>query len=87
VRKDAFGDSGFGQASVEFVHASPSKAGSNTIEVTTGDCPPDWPPYCKQADNCKTEICGDEPDEICTTYPPCSGASCPQPPPEVGTVY
>jgi len=36
----AFGDVGFGTALIESVHASPSKADSNTIEVTPGECPP-----------------------------------------------
>jgi len=37
---EAFGDVGFGGATIEFVHASPSKGASNTIEVVPGDCPP-----------------------------------------------
>lgn len=36
---DAFGESGFGGALIEHVHASPSKAPHNTIEVTPGECP------------------------------------------------
>jgi hypothetical protein len=51
VKKAAFGSAGFGAASVDFVHASPSKAGSATIEVTPGDCPPDWP-YCTDPAGC-----------------------------------
>jgi hypothetical protein len=35
----AFGASGFGGAQIEHVHASPSKASSNTITVEPGDCP------------------------------------------------
>ncbi|HEX6245850.1 MAG TPA: hypothetical protein VFZ61_33225, partial [Polyangiales bacterium] len=87
VRKEAFGDSGFGQASVEFVHASPSKVGTHTVDVVARDCPPDWPPYCKEADNCKPPICGDEPDESCGNYPPCVGDQCPKPLPEAGIVF
>jgi hypothetical protein len=37
---DAFGDAEFGGAFIEFVHASPSKADDNTIEVVPGECPP-----------------------------------------------
>jgi len=58
VRSAAFGSAGFGGASVDFVHASPSKAGSNTIEVTPGDCPPDWPPYCTDPAGCCTIVDG-----------------------------
>jgi hypothetical protein len=36
---DAFGDNGFGGASIEFVHASPSKAADNTLTVEHGPCP------------------------------------------------
>ena len=43
----AFGGGGFGGATIEFVHASPSKASSNTIEVEPGDCPP-----CQDPDGC-----------------------------------
>lgn len=93
VQRDLFAASGFGRAAVEFVHASPSKAGKSTIEVVERDCPPNWPPYCNNPDGCggttppKPPICGDEPDENCTTYPPCEGANCPSKPPEVGTVF
>jgi hypothetical protein len=44
VSLDAFGDADFGAASIEFVHASPSKASNNTVEVTAGPCPPDDDP-------------------------------------------
>lgn len=89
VKRSAFGSPGFGRASVEFVHASPSKAGKSTIEVVTRDCPPNWPPYCTTPGGCKTDnppICGDEPDEFCTDHPPCVGENCPKPPTEPGTV-
>lgn len=39
VKSDAFGASGFGGATVDYIHASPAKGGSNTIEVDPGDCP------------------------------------------------
>lgn len=51
VKRASFGDAGFGQASVDFVHASPSKLGENTVEVTPGKCPPSWP-YCQDPDGC-----------------------------------
>ncbi len=41
VDAEAFGSSGFDKAIIENVHASPSKADSNTITVTPGDCPCD----------------------------------------------
>jgi hypothetical protein len=41
VDLDAFGDAGFGEASIEYVHASPSKLGENTVEVNAGPCPPE----------------------------------------------
>ncbi len=34
-----FAPSGFGDAIIEYVHASPSKIDNNTIEVTKGECP------------------------------------------------
>lgn len=38
VKRSAFGAAGFGAASVDFVHASPSKAGENTLTVEPGPC-------------------------------------------------
>lgn len=40
VSGEAFGAEGFGDAFIEFVHASPSKAGKSSVDVTPGDCPP-----------------------------------------------
>jgi len=38
---------GFGGAYIPQVHASPSMAGTNTIDVDPDPCPPDWDtPYC-----------------------------------------
>jgi hypothetical protein len=60
----AFGSAGPGDILLENVHASPSKAASNTVTVKTGKCPPTWP-------ECKPDIiteglnCGD------------AGAGCP----------
>jgi hypothetical protein len=55
----AFGSSGFGQAYITFVHASPSKLSTNTVDVTPGDCPPTWgTPYCppgQSGPNCNTD--------------------------------
>jgi hypothetical protein len=92
VQRDVFAAAGFGRASVEFVHASPSKAGKSTINVIPRKCPPGWPPYCNNPDGCggdtppRTPVCGDEPDEICTDHPPCTGDNCPSKPPEPGFV-
>jgi hypothetical protein len=79
---EAFGDAGFGGASIEFVHASPSKADSNTIEVEPGDCPP---PPCTGTDPDAT--CGDDepppddpPPDSCVDNDPdtfCSDAGVP----------
>lgn len=49
----AFGDEGFGTALIEFVHASPSKADSNTLIVEPGECP------CVELDG----SCGDTPPD------------------------
>jgi hypothetical protein len=39
----AFGAAGFGEVIIENVHASPSKASTDTVAVTGGDCPTTWP--------------------------------------------
>ncbi|HKU43780.1 MAG TPA: hypothetical protein VJR89_36725 [Polyangiales bacterium] len=51
----AFGSSGFGGALIEHVHASPSKAPSDTITVEPGDCP------CQRDGGCDTP----PPDKTC----------------------
>ncbi|HMI90926.1 MAG TPA: hypothetical protein VK509_06155 [Polyangiales bacterium] len=63
----AFGSAGFGGAGIEFVHASPSKASSNTVEVVPGKCPP-----CQDPDGCHDDPppppppCGSsDPDAVC----------------------
>jgi hypothetical protein len=33
---------GFGGATIEFVHASPAKGGTDTLDVMRGKCPPEW---------------------------------------------
>ncbi len=42
IKNDAFGAAGFGSVQLAFVHASPSKLGTNTLPVSKGTCPPDW---------------------------------------------
>ncbi len=44
IAAEAFGSAGFGGVNVEYVHASPSKIGNNTLIVDPGPCPPDGPP-------------------------------------------
>ena len=68
----AFGDAGFGGATIEFVHASPSKTASNTIEVKEGKCPP-----CTDPDGCHDVPppppgeCGSrDPDAVCADAGP-----------------
>jgi len=55
----AFGASGFGGAVIEHVHASPSKAPSDTIVVIPGDCP------CQRDGGCDQPplTCEDTPDD------------------------
>jgi hypothetical protein len=74
VKQDAFGSAGFGSALVDFVHASPSKLGENTVDVIPGDCPPEWPPYCATPEGC--DHCGTVPDQWCDSEepPPCDPA-------------
>ena len=43
----AFGSAGFGDATIESVHASPAKSGEDTVIVKPGDCPP---PECPPDD-------------------------------------
>jgi hypothetical protein len=69
---DAFGVAGFGGASIEYVHASPAKGGTDTIEVKPGKCPP---PLCIDSDGCGSsppppEQCVSQPDVPCRTQPP-----------------
>jgi len=42
VKLSAFSTAGFGYPSIDWIHASPSKLGDNTLEVLSGPCPPDW---------------------------------------------
>jgi hypothetical protein len=67
----SFGAAGFGQAYITNVHASPSKAADNTVEVEPTPCPPEWDgPFCppsviQEGGNCFS------------TPPEDGGASCP----------
>jgi hypothetical protein len=78
VRRSAFGAAGFGNATVDFVHASPSKRADHTVDVVPGDCPPSWPPYCSEPDGCCRMV-----DAMCVpNWPPprepdCIGEGCP----------
>lgn len=47
VSASAFGAAGFGDATISYVHASPSKYPSDTVTVTPGPCPP---PPCEEDD-------------------------------------
>lgn len=40
IKPEAFGDAGFCKPIIEYVHASPAKGDTNTIEVLPEDCPP-----------------------------------------------
>jgi hypothetical protein len=42
IANAAFGPNGYSKVNLAFVHASPSKANSNTLPVEPGACPPDW---------------------------------------------
>lgn len=62
VAEAAFAN-GFGDVDMTFVHASPSKAASNTLEIEDGDCPPDWDAPCEGEvcapveESCRGELC------------------------------
>jgi hypothetical protein len=71
VKASAFGSAGFGDALVDFVHASPSKAGSATVDVTPKTCPPGWH-YCEDPMGCN-DVCVNQPDRPCATVPPPTG--------------
>jgi hypothetical protein len=60
-------DTGFGDAHVDFIHASPSKTGENTVTVTRDRCPPDW--------ECEMDgSCGEEPPPgECQSDADCAG--------------
>jgi hypothetical protein len=66
IDADLFGSAGFGGAIIEYVHASPAKAQSNTIEVEPGDCPP---PPCVDNDP-DTDVCDPGDDDPPGDTPP-----------------
>jgi hypothetical protein len=74
VKQSAFGSSGFGKGIVDFVHASPSKEGTNTVDVTPGECPPSWP-YCPEQQGCECQV---GPDVLCAPTT-CEGDNCARP--------
>jgi len=74
VRRDAFSPIGFGTAHMDAVHASPSKAESDTVSVEPGDCPPGW---CNDPDGCDGGgggSCQDQSD--CPTGEFCGEGTC-----------
>ncbi len=56
VARSAFDPAEFGSATMDQVHASPSKGPDNTVTVTDGDCPEDW---CNDPDGCDQGECND----------------------------
>lgn len=69
---DAFGEAGFSGAFIDYVHASPAKSPSDTIEVVPGECPPCQPddPRCARhnppGDGDGEDPCGGtDPDDTC----------------------
>ena len=68
----AFGSAGFGDATIESVHASPSKSGEDTLIVKPGKCPP---PECPPDDpRCAgTGGVGGSPTECPPDDPRCAG--------------
>jgi hypothetical protein len=81
----ALGNSGFGGAKIEHVHASPAKGGMDTIEVEGDDCPPG---FCTDPDGCYE---GPPPPPPCSLDPdaPCGDSRLdggePPPPPDMTT--
>jgi hypothetical protein len=77
AKQSAFGDAGFGDAVVDFVHASPSKLADNTVDVIPRECPPG---YCADPDGCacEGEGCPCE-GEGCSTTPPTTPPTNPPP--------
>ena len=70
---DAFGPSGFGGATIEFVHASPSKAASDTVTVKHDRCPCEGPDNCDEVPPPKCQVL--QPDD-----PACDSSDVPPPP-------
>ncbi len=55
---------GFGSAHLNFVHASPAKGGTNTVDIDPADCPDD---FCNDPDGCDNG-----PGDTCSDANPCS---------------
>ncbi len=53
VKTAALGPAGFGKAALTFLHASPSKASSNTVTVSERPCPRTW-----SGGKCDNDDCG-----------------------------
>lgn len=71
ISLDAFGDAGFGQAYITFVHASPSKIpGNNTLYVEPTECPPTWL-ACPPGQTCLPNGGGGEGGQYGTNNEPC----------------
>src|SRR5262249_8747945 len=66
IDRSALGSAGFGEATLENVHASPSKAEKDTQSVTRGDCPRTWPQctpdLVSEGLNCGKPIIDGKPD-------------------------
>jgi hypothetical protein len=82
VKLDAFGSAGFGGSSIEYVHASPAKGGSDTIDVVPGKCPPC--DHNNPDNSCSDAGTPPPPPPGCDLNNPdnsCSDAGTPPPPP------
>ncbi len=62
VAEEPFGVDGFGDARIEFVHASPSKQDGDTQIVVPGPCTPDVPPTTTSTPTTPTPPATTEPD-------------------------
>lgn len=74
VAEEPFGVDGFGDARIEFVHASPSKRQDNTLIVVPGQCPP--PPNVPPP--------GSTPPPVTSAPPPSSSDTPPDSIPDAG---
>jgi hypothetical protein len=78
VSAAAFGAAGFGSANITFVHASPSKASSNTVTVQPGPCPPSWKiPYTTPGTMCPAGTTSVIDEFLRVVCVPPQGGSCP----------
>jgi hypothetical protein len=76
VARSAFDPEGFGSAYMSFVHASPSKASTNTVNVVPGECP--CPPDVDLGDCAQNPTpSGDcDSDAACGDHEFCYGGQC-----------